>query len=60
QTSQPKKSMQNKASISSSVSEKEKDEAMKNAQSSDGKDKSGSGSMFAKAGMVKKYNENNK
>lgn len=57
---QPRKTMQNKANIGSSVSEKEKDEAMKNAQSSGSSTKTGSGSMFEKAGMVKKYNEKNK
>ncbi|MBP5282008.1 MAG: YidC/Oxa1 family membrane protein insertase [Lachnospiraceae bacterium] len=60
QSNQPKKTMQNKANISSSVSEKEKNDAMKDAQDSSSNDKSGSGSMFAKAGMVKKYNEKNK
>ena len=57
---QPRKTMQNKANIGSSVSEKEKDEAMKNAQNSGSSTKTGSGSMFEKAGMVKKYNEKNK
>ena len=60
QANQPKKTMQNKASMGLSVSEKEKNEAMKDAQSSGSTTKSGSGSMFAKAGMVKKYNDKNK
>lgn len=61
QTTAPKKTMQNKANIGSSVSEKEKNDAMKNAYSSSNgsEGKSGSGSMFEKAGMVKKYNDKN-
>ncbi len=58
QSQQPKKSMQNKANVGSSVSEKEKNDAMENAKSSE--TKTGSGSMFAKAGMVKQYNDKNK
>jgi hypothetical protein len=60
QTQQPRKTMQNKANVGSSISEKEKDDAMANAASSETKTKSGSGSMFAKAGMVKQYNDKNK
>ena len=60
QSQQPKKSMQNKASVGSYVSEKEKNEAMENATSSETTTKVGSGSMFEKAGMVKKYNDKNK
>ena len=60
QSQQPKKSMQNKASVGSYVSEKEKNDAMENAKSSETTTKTGSGSMFAKAGMVKQYNEKNK
>ena len=50
----PKKSMQNKANIDNSASY--------NAPSSKGSEtnSSGSGSMFEKAGMVKKYNDKNK
>lgn len=55
---QPRKSMQSKANISS-VSEKEKDEAMKSASTGSGK-QAAAGSMFEKAGMVKKYNDSNK
>ncbi|MCR4597519.1 MAG: YidC/Oxa1 family membrane protein insertase [Acetatifactor sp.] len=58
QGAQPRKSMQSKASVNTSVSEKEKNEAMKDAQSSN--TKSGSGGMFEKAGMVKKFNDKNK
>lgn len=57
--SQPRKTMQNKANVSSAVSEKEMNEAMKNAESSSST-KKGSGSMFEKAGMVKKFNDKNK
>ena len=60
QSQQPKKSMQNKASVGSYVSEKEKNDAMENAKSSETTTKTGSGSMFAKAGMVKQYNDKNK
>ena len=56
QPSQQRKTMQNKANLSSGVSEKEMNDAMKNAESSV---KTGSGSMFEKAGMVKKYNDKN-
>ena len=56
QPSQQRKTMQNKANLSSGVSEREMDDAMKNA---DSKMKTGSGSMFEKAGMVKKYNDKN-
>ena len=60
QTQSPRSSMQSKAKVSS-VSEKEIDKAMKDAESSSSSDtKAGSGSMFEKAGMVKKYNDKNK
>ena len=57
---QPRKTMQNKANINSNISEKEKNDAMENAKSSETTTKTGSGSMFAKAGMVKQYNDKNK
>lgn len=54
------RSMQNKANIGSSVSEKEANEAMKNGTSGNHAGEAKAGSMFAKAGMVKKYNDKNK
>jgi len=54
------RSMQNKANIGSSVSEKEGNEAMKNGTSGNHAGEAKAGSMFAKAGMVKKYNDKNK
>ena len=57
-TVQNKKSMQNKANISSAVSDKEKDEAMNNV-SEYSNTKAEPGSMFEKANMVKRYNEKN-
>jgi len=56
---QPRKTMQNKANVGNSVSEKEKNEAMEQT-SSYGKTDAKPGSMFEKAGMVKKYNDKNK
>lgn len=56
---QPKKSMQNKANMGNSVSEKEADEAMKNASGSSSGKEAKAGSMFEKAGMVKKFNDKN-
>lgn len=54
------RSMQNKANIGSSVFEKEANEAMKNGTSGNHAGEAKAGSMFAKAGMVKKYNDKNK
>ena len=50
--------MQNKANITSAVSDKEKDEAMNNV-SEYSNTKAEPGSMFEKANMVKRYNEKN-
>jgi hypothetical protein len=58
QGAQPRKSMQSKASVNTAVSEKEKNEAVKDAQTNN--TKSGSGGMLEKAGMVKKFNDKNK
>jgi len=61
QAQQPRKNLQNKAQVSSSVSEKEIEKAMKDAEdAASTSTKTGSGSMFEKAGMVKKYNDRNK
>ncbi len=60
QTNQPKRTMQDKAAISSSLSEQEKNEAMKNASSNYGNGSAAPGSMFEKANMVKKYNDTHK
>lgn len=61
QAQQPRKNLQNKAQVSSSVSEKEIEKAMKDAEeAASTSTKTGSGSMFEKAGMVKKYNDKNK
>lgn len=50
------RSIQSRANVTSSMSEKEKEEALKKKSSSVGSQK---GSMAAKANMVKKYNEKN-
>lgn len=54
------RTMQNKANIGSSVSEKEANEAMKKGTSGNHAGEEKAGSMFAKAAMVKKYNDKNK
>lgn len=56
---QPKKTMQNKANMGSGVSQKEANEAMKNASTGSAYTEAKPGSMFEKAGMVKKYNDKN-
>lgn len=56
---QPRKTMQNKANITNQVSEREKDAAMEQS-SSYGNSNAKPGSMFEKAGMVKKYNDKKK
>lgn len=53
---QPRRTMQNKATVSSSLSEKEKNEAMNSGYSGD-KGNVKPGSMFEKANMAKKYND---
>lgn len=53
------RSMQNKANVTSGMSEKEKEEAMKKATDYTRSGAAKSGSMAAKAGMVKRYNEKN-
>lgn len=60
QTNQQRKSMQDKAFVSNSVSEKEKEEASKNSSSNYGNGSAPQGSMLEKANMVKRYNEKNK
>lgn len=58
--SQPKKTMQSKANLGSSISENEKNEAMKKGNTNSNSGSAKPGSMFEKAGMVKKYNDKNK
>lgn len=53
---QPKRTMQNKATVSSSLSEKEKNEAM-NSGYYENKSNVKPGSMFEKANMAKKYSD---
>lgn len=57
---QPKKTIQNKANMGSSLSENEKNEAMKKGSTGSSSGSEKPGSMFEKAGMVKKYNDKNK
>lgn len=52
------RSIQNRANISSGVSDKEKDEAMRNSSGYNGSDAK-PGSIMAKANMVKNFNEKN-
>lgn len=53
------RSMQNKANVTSGMSEKEKEEAMKKATDYNRSGTAKSGSMAAKADMVRRYNEKN-
>lgn len=53
------RSMQNKANVTSGMSEKEKEEAMKKATDYNRIGSAKSGSMAAKADMVRRYNEKN-
>ena len=61
-SSAPKRSISEKAMTANTVSKKEKDEAMKEAEESkaSGKGSFAPGSLAAKANMVREYNENNK
>ena len=53
------RNIQNKANFSSGMSEKEKENAYKNAMEQQNVTKAKPGSMRAKANMVKDYNERN-
>lgn len=53
------RSMQNKANVTSGMSEKEKEEAMKKATDYNRSGTAKSGSMASKADMVRRYNEKN-